>query len=1028
VSGEEEAIGKSLADPTGILKRGVQEEGLRSALVKCCESSSAASTTTSGTSGGLFGGTSAFGGSLGQTNQQQQQQQQQVVITLHSKPTAITPSISKDVLLLSNELHLSIAESVALFAETNALILGNEGDGDTIMERKAIDDDFVESLICSGRIGFEEDGGEKVSASSSKATKKQEDVSAVVHMARHLFFHERAALLYTILDLIRHRIQAADETSATGNPIIVATDQLLQAGLVVNLINAIRELNDMTREIRGGLKRVHDERKEREKRSGMMGGFAATPAASEQNLDMEFALLGFTQMQRHLAAECLFYLAYHTQLTSEEVASLIDLIKDLTNGNGSTDEGLPLLNPLDPLMQDVPSPYEEADSMSAFNTWQQQQNYGMGGWSKPIPSKAKDSKQWEKELTNNLWGRGQPQLLQCVSTLIMSVLCALDARHVLLERSCHGPNPFGEGNALMPPMREDVQSSMGGLQAIHSRLDPESQDVENQWKRHDIWGLLLVPYALLLRNATGTQLRSPGRSGGSRSSPGRSPPVRVGQLNIKSTYTKCLMVASQLKALTFARMSVIPCFDVSSVSKLEHYMDSSIGDFYVSVFADFTAQFIDALCATGNLPITRKEWYDEEFNMAQTEWAEKEQRRQFGLWAGQDVKEDTGGPREVNIMDRPDCLEDIFALVSSICSTHPEGSRAFWKTAELQEFDEDGSPLPPVACLLAPSRFLERLDLIHSDSDSLLFVYLSFLSSLALADGTDEAEATNGATTIHSFLCGDRTINPHSERHVPFGWTNVINAIRWYSEQLSPEEGEKKKSPADRLRQTSSTVDTSEPSTSYYYGVSSNGDSNATSSSPNQGQGRASTPDDKNEGLDEVSTNILIALLCLISNVAARSSTAREHILGLQLPVQRSSASNETYQESSLEILFSLLTTPISPELQGMTMMAIANLLQPTPSSSEDTTRLQPGKRAWELLEMIQLIPIKLLENGSIPGTVTLSSFGTRGRNQVRDGSFFFSSLSFFNLSFNLLLLPYNRMPMQTSSRIASFRHQQITG
>ena len=246
VSGEEEAIGKSLADPTGILKRGVQEEGLRSALVKCCESSSAASSTTSGTSGGLFGGTSAFGGSLGQTNQQQQQQQQQVVITLHSKPTAITPSISKDVLLLSNELHLSIAESVALFAETNALILGNEGDGDTIMERKAIDDDFVESLICSGRIGFEEDGGEKVSASSSKATKKQEDVSAVVHMARHLFFHERAALLYTILDLIRHRIQAADETSATGNPIIVATDQLLQAGLVVNLINAIRELNDMS--------------------------------------------------------------------------------------------------------------------------------------------------------------------------------------------------------------------------------------------------------------------------------------------------------------------------------------------------------------------------------------------------------------------------------------------------------------------------------------------------------------------------------------------------------------------------------------------------------------------------------------------------------------------------------------------------------------------------------------------------------------------------------------------------------------
>jgi hypothetical protein len=34
---------------------------------------------------------------------------------------------------------------------------------------------------------------------------------------------------------------------------------------------------------------------------------------------------------------------------------------------------------------------------------------------------------------------------------------------------------------------------------------------------------------------------------------------------------------------------------------------------------------------------------------------------------------------------------------------------------------------------------------------------------------------------------------------------------------------------------------------------------------------------------------------------------------------------------------------------------------------------------------MIQLIPIKLLENGSLnPGTAKISSFATLGRNQVR--------------------------------------------
>ena len=54
------------------------------------------------------------------------------------------------------------------------------------------------------------------------------------------------------------------------------------------------------------------------------GGFGATapsaPVVEEPSLDMECALLGFTQVQRQLAAECLFYLAYHTQLTADEVA------------------------------------------------------------------------------------------------------------------------------------------------------------------------------------------------------------------------------------------------------------------------------------------------------------------------------------------------------------------------------------------------------------------------------------------------------------------------------------------------------------------------------------------------------------------------------------------------------------------------------------------------------------------------------------------------------------------------------------
>jgi hypothetical protein len=97
--------------------------------------------------------------------------------------------------------------------------------------------------------------------------------------------------------------------------------------------------------------------------------------------------------------------------------------------------------------------------------------------------------------------------------------------------------------------------------------------------------------------------------------------------------------------------------------------------FYLSTLSKFTAQYVDALGATGNFPITRREWLDEETNSAQSEWMEKEQARQFGEWTGQtpeEVNDDDddahgGGPKAANVMDWPDCLEDVFALVSSVC-------------------------------------------------------------------------------------------------------------------------------------------------------------------------------------------------------------------------------------------------------------------------------------------------------------------------------------------------------------------------
>ncbi|KAK1735048.1 hypothetical protein QTG54_014114 [Skeletonema marinoi] len=646
--------------------------------------------------------------------------------------------------------------------------------------------------------------------------------------------------------------------------VLVATDQLVTNGLVDNLIKTVRELTGVMEGIANGLRNG----------GGAGAGAASTTTAAtppggptgfgtglfgstttttaqptstlsnkKKNLDMEYALLGFTQMQRQIASECLFYLAYHTQLTVGEVTSIIDLVKELTNGSsgGGGSSGLPLL---DPLLMDVPSPYLE-DGLTTTTM--------MGGES-------------------------------------------------------HGPNSFGVGNALFPPQTHFEGSSGSGvvnspaLTAIHSRLDPNSQTAEESWKRRDVWGILLISYALLLRPAA-SQLVSP--RGGSSSSPqqsgfNRSPPLGgggSGGVDVKSTFSKCLMVA--------------------------------------------------------------KEWYDEELNLAKVNGWRK--IRNVSLECGRDMPW-----RKILV------VHVLMMLVRAI----------------------------GVSVVLAPSRCLRMLDLIQAESDSALFVYLSFLSSLALSGGTDGTEASNGASMVHSFLSGNRTMNNHSERHMHFNWNNALSAIRWYAEQLSPEEGDdsSKKVSSDRIRRSNSTSDTTESSSTYYYGAggsssaNTSGDNSSANSPIRQGTSSSSYSsgkDTKRKELDEVGRSTLMSLLCLISNVATRSAAAREFILSIQLPAMDSDGTGASYLDGSLEILFSLLTVPIPPEIQGLAFMAIANLIRsrPTegmPKASGESKKSQAALRAWELLEICQFVPIKLLSQYSsyAAGTSATTSMSTFGRQQ----------------------------------------------
>jgi hypothetical protein len=126
-----------------------------------------------------------------------------------------------------------------------------------------------------------------------------------------------------------------------------------------------------------------------------------------------------------VAAECPFR-AYHTQLTEPEVVALIDLVQELTNGDDSgKNPGLIILDPF----ADVPDPFKDASPTMASQVWPFQNT--------SPPLQEKDPLAWQKELVEQTWETGLPQLLRCVSTLVTSIICALDGRNV--ARPNHSP-------------------------------------------------------------------------------------------------------------------------------------------------------------------------------------------------------------------------------------------------------------------------------------------------------------------------------------------------------------------------------------------------------------------------------------------------------------------------------------------------------------------------------------------------------------------------------------------------------------
>ena len=111
-----------------------------------------------------------------------------------------------------------------------------------------------------------------------------------------------------------------------------------------------------------------------------------------------------------------------------EIASIIDVVKDITNGIND-EKGLPLLNP----HRDVPSSY--VDLPQPEHPW--------AAYPTNIKPQKRKNLDWERLLVDKTLETGLPELLRCVGALVVTVIAAMDTKQVLIDRETHRANAFG---------------------------------------------------------------------------------------------------------------------------------------------------------------------------------------------------------------------------------------------------------------------------------------------------------------------------------------------------------------------------------------------------------------------------------------------------------------------------------------------------------------------------------------------------------------------------------------------------------
>jgi hypothetical protein len=331
----------------------------------------------------------------------QQLQQQPLVLLSIEQPNGtviqqeakITPSMLYDICTIADDLMVPEVVAIALYHQASS--------SEVPFRSK-----FVQSILKNSNV--------------------TPNATSIPWMAREIYFSQSSLILHSCLALLQNRLRENNVESSL-NPITEATDNLLQSGLITNLILIVHEYTQR-------IDTILVENSEGRPTSGsFVLSSSPTPHESSAHFWRNEVVLQACYSERQLAVECLYFIAYNTQMQSDEVVALIDLLRNVSNNCIILD---PFTDVSDP-MEVIPSGSGAASSTLNFST------SSTAPWLTQQLRREKDPLIWERELVITAMKTGQPQLLRCGCTILVAIFSALSEKALLMDRMKHVPNIFG---------------------------------------------------------------------------------------------------------------------------------------------------------------------------------------------------------------------------------------------------------------------------------------------------------------------------------------------------------------------------------------------------------------------------------------------------------------------------------------------------------------------------------------------------------------------------------------------------------